>query len=482
MPYEESGPATTGLAHKRQAPAVEICRDVYAGTLRLREKAEKYLPRFPKEDRESYEARKQGSVLFNAFRRTVGGLTGMVFRRDPRPGDDVPERIREHLENIDLAGRHFSVFARDLFEAALIDGHAHIFVDMPPADPDRIRTLADERELRPYWVLIEKQDVLRFRYVLEHGRPVLTAFAYRTCVVVPDGEFGEREVWRIRDYRLEASEDGARRVTYRVFEFQKNASGDGGTWAEVDRGTMSIGRIPLVTCYVRRAGFMTSEPPLLDLALENIKHFQVRSDNDNVLHVASIPILVLKGIQETNTLAIGPTIALKIDDPAGDARFIEPTGGAIEQGRQQLQDIEQRMAALGLAMLQRQTRAAETAEAKRIDKAESDSALAAAARGLRDALEEALELHAMWLDLDAGGSVSVNMDFEHLAIDPSILRELREMVSAGQLSLDTLWDILERYEVLPPAFDPEVERERIAAADVERLPAVAGGLRVGRVV
>lgn len=296
---------------------------------------------------------------------------------------------------------------------------------------------------------------------------MLTAFAYRECVTEADGLYGDKEVERIRHYELVGKPDGPN-VEYRVFEKQEEKA-EGEQWVEIDSGIMGIDRIPLVTAYTNRTGFMTSEPPLLDLALENIKHYQIRSDHDHVLHVASVPIPVFIGMDESDTITWGPHHGIKLPQDA-DAKYLEPQGVALDAGRQHLQDIEARMAVLGLSMLVRETRAAETAEAKRIDKNETDSQLAAAAHGLENAINEALDLHAAWLGMDEGGSADVNRDFEVQHLDPAMVKELREMVASGQLSLETMWAKLVKGEILPDSFDPDEEKSRIEEEMVALAP------------
>src|SRR5690554_1705728 len=105
-------PGAVSLAYLSMQPAVEICRDVMGGTLVMRAKGRAYLPQFPKEEDEQYAQRLGQAVLFNAFAKTVKSLTGMVFRKPIALGEDFPEPIKPHLENIDLAGRHVDVFAR----------------------------------------------------------------------------------------------------------------------------------------------------------------------------------------------------------------------------------------------------------------------------------------------------------------------------------------------------------------------------------
>jgi hypothetical protein len=41
---------------------------------------------------------------------------------------------------------------------------------------------------------------------------------------------------------------------------------------------------------------MRGSPPLLNLALLNIKHWQSQSEQDNILHVARVPLLVAYGL------------------------------------------------------------------------------------------------------------------------------------------------------------------------------------------
>src|SRR5690606_8155183 len=116
--------------------------DVYGGTFTMRDAGKRYLPQHPKEEDDAYKDRLRRAKLFNAFRRTVKGLTGLVFRKDPQIGDDVPEPIVGHLDNIDLTGRDLATFAKALFKSKTKLGHAHILVDWH--GPEGARRRQDE--------------------------------------------------------------------------------------------------------------------------------------------------------------------------------------------------------------------------------------------------------------------------------------------------------------------------------------------------
>jgi hypothetical protein len=72
--------------------------------------------------------------------------------------------------------------------------------------------------------------------------------------------------------------------------------------------------ITLVTLYTKRTGFMCGSPPLLNMALLNIKHWQSQSEQDNILHVARVPILTVFGLEEGQELTIGSSSAASFTD------------------------------------------------------------------------------------------------------------------------------------------------------------------------
>lgn len=475
MPDEKNRPNTPGLAHQRQARAATICRDCYDGPLAIRDAGEKYLPRFPREEEDAYRDRLNTSVFYDAFSRTADGLTGMVFRRPPVLGEELPQEIHDWWENIDLRGTHGDVFSADRHRDGTIDGHFVIFVDMQRPD-GTFRTLEEERAagLRPYWVGIEKQNVLGFRTATIKGHEVITHFRYRTISTERDGEYGEKEVERIREYNLI---DG--QVHYRVHEQtgkeEWTVVEDGALWI---RAGVPMDEIPVSVGYLgEKLGTLESKPPLLSLALENIKHYQLVSDNDNVLHLASVPVMTMIGVdKDGGDIGIGPNAALLLP-PGADAKYVEPQGNGLVAAKERIEKSEYRMATLGLSMLMRDTRAAETATSKRIDKAESDSTLGRQTRASQDALEEAVRLTAKWmgLDLPERGEerwVSLNTDFDNIPLDAGVISALANLVAQGDLSQETLWAALQRGEVLPPDFDPEVERDRLGAGDLDAIRAL----------
>lgn len=471
MAETKQAPDTTGFAWQRQAEAVKLCRDVYGGPLHVRKQGKEYLPQFPRESPEAYKDRLATSVFYDAFGRTVDGLTGMVFRKPPLLADEVPATIRELWENIDGQGAHGEVFLRERHRDGEVDGHFLIFVDMERLEPEAVRTKAQEQAvgLRPYWIGIAKQDVIGFRATTVGGTTRISHLRYKEKLTEPDGEYGERVVERVREYNLR---NGA--VEFIIHAKRVDAEG-GAQWVEDGYGAMSIDEIPVAIGYHGdRVGVLESEPPHLALALENVRHYQLVSDNDNVLHIASVPQLAIFGSDPESEQVVGPHGAWKFTNADARMEYVEPEGNGLEAMARRIEKSEHRMAVLGLSTLMSEVKAPETATSKRITKSESDSSLSSHARATQDAGEEAIRLTAKWLGIerelpDKGAArwLTINNDFENLPLDAQIVAALANLVSAGDLTQETLWAVLQRGGVLPDDFDAEVEREKLDGVEVQ---------------
>ena len=455
---EQDLPNIKSKAVADQAADLRVVRDIAAGSRRLRERSTEYLPQHPAEEAKNYQIRLKRPTFFNAFRKTIEGLVGMVFRVNPQLGEDVPAVIQQHWENIDKEGTHGDVFCRQLLDDGLEAGHAAILVDYPALQNPKGVTLYDERkqDIRPYWVHIHKEDIINFRTIRgPSGERILQQVTLRFTTHEAHGRFGDRVVVRYRVYRL-VPVDGAVTVQWETWEEDESGtprvSGPSGTIAKLER-------IPLVPVYGKADGYLTSTPPLLDLAYRNLLHYQTNSDYFEGLYMGLVPVAVFTGI-EAGQAAIGPHSAVYLPTGASFG-YEETSGNSFGAARQALEDLKGEMAVLGLALLQADTRAAETAASKRLDKAEKDSALSVAARGLQDAIEAALAFHAQYLGLADGGSVKVNRDFLGEPLDGPTITALSTVVAKGQLSLETMWAKLADNQWLPEDFDAEVEKQRL---------------------
>lgn len=474
-------PSTLSKAAEAQVGAVVLCRDLMGGTDKFRERSTVYLPKAPGEDAQNYAVRLRRSVLHNYFRRTVEGLVGLIFRKDPVLGDDVPPAIRGesgHWENIDNAGTHGDVFAADLAQDALIAGHAAILVEFPATGG--VQSAADElpakgkratAKIRPYWIPIRKENILSWRTTVEDGRTVLTQVVLKECTMVPDGEFGEKMQTRYRVlYR-----DDAGVVGFRLLAITENK-----VVVTVDEGTYPTQEeIPIAEVVTSgRRSLFESDPPLKDVADLNVAHYQQWSDYATSIHKTCVPIFVTTGMDPRTDpdgnpidLVLGPNSGIDIPNPEGDAKYVSHDGAALGSCEKALENLKSDIGSLGLAMLAPQKRAAETAEAKRMDKASSDSALSKTARGLQDGIERALQFHANYLRLSDGGSIQINRDFEGLLMDAPVMAAYGILTEKVGLPPRVVLRVLQQGGRIPEDEDLdklEMEMEAAMAAEAER--------------
>lgn len=470
MPDMTQQPDRRGLAQAKMLPLLKVYNDALGGTLAMREAGTEYLPKFEMESEKTYAKRLQSSVFYSATSLTRDALVGLVFRKDPELSRELPEQMQRDGENIDLAGRHFAVFAKDVFRDSW-DGYAVIFVDMQRGDGKRSRAEEEAAGLRPYWLNIRAADILRASPINIRGQEMLGRFAFQQWVTLADGEFGERVEHRVRDYRLELTAGGPR-VVYSVWAKRKTGQTESMRWQVIEgpdylrvggsgpnRGA-PLDEIPASVVYTGYEGFYRATPPLLDLAYENIDHYQQRSEHRKAWQYSRVPIPVFPGMKP-DAVTIAPDKGITTPTPESKPYYLETKNTALEGSRMELLECERRMANLGAQMLYRPDRSNETATARRIENSQSSSRLATAARGLEDALEAAVRLHAKWrreeLEERPGGYVSVAQDFEDFEMDAQMVTALDRAVANGNLRLETFLAALRDGIPVMEAMDPEAE-------------------------
>lgn len=474
-------------AYNQMAPEQKLVRDVTRGALHLRALREEYLPQFPAEHDKKYEIRRKTATLFNATERTVMGLKGLAMKKPPVLSDDVPEVVRGrkevrdeesgevktqkaegHWENIDLAGTHGDVFASEVLEDALTDGHAFVLVDMQKALGEGA-TLEDEIRSgrRPYWVKYRKDQAVNWRAAKINGQLVIGQITFEEVTLEPDGAYGERAVMRYRIFALEEYADvSTREIRHRVrFEVKRKVrdekTNEESFVVEEEGYVTGFDRIPVAVVYGRRTGFLQSQPPLLDLAVLNVSYFQKKSDRDNVLHLCCSPTPVFSGVPEDwNMLVTGSGFGIKL--PLGAAAaYLEPEGVALEESREDLKELRGEMAALGLTMLEGRPEVAVTATETTLDFSEQSSELETVCRSEQDAFELCLGFHARYLGQKSGGSCAIGAHLKSLRLTQQMIQTLSGMAAADQLSLLTLWDMMVRADALPETFNAKTEEERL---------------------
>lgn len=440
----------TSSAVDAMAENLPLVDALMEGTSAMRKAAGKFMPIWPNEDKKAYANRLAVATLFPAYQHTVKILAAKPFSKPLTYSKDVPKRLLKWCEDIDLQGRNLHVFAAGLCEDALARGHCGILVDYPKAVG--VRTQADEAAagVRPYFVHVHPGNILGWKSQRLNGAWALTQLRLLEMVTEEDGEFGEKLIEQVRVLSIGA---------WRIYRQSKNADGKL-AWTLFDEGTTTLKAIPFVPVYGQRLGFLRSQPPLLELAHNNVKHWQSQSDQDTIMHVARVPILVLAGGDENSEITVGAGTAVKLPQGA-TLTFTEHTGDSIEAGAKSLKDLEDQMRQTGAELLV--IKPGNTTEAQTLaDNEPGMCALQRTAEGLEDALDAALQIMAAWVGEPSGGNVTVYKDFGAATLAEASAELLLKSNMAGRLSDRSYFEELQRRGIVSSDRTWDTEAERIS--------------------
>lgn len=342
-----------------------LIRAVLGGTNAMREAGCDYLPRYEVEESADYQVRLDQSTLYPAFSETCAKMKGRAFNEplliDGAPSWFVDDGIEK---NFDLQGRNMDNWAADVFYDGLAMGLTHCLVDSPlsvNADgSDMSEAQVKGAGLRPYAIHIVPERILGWQKD-ENGN--LTQVRIKFTREEP-GEFASDLIPQIRVYTLiEAGtpvKTGRKKtvaaeayVSMQAYEEEETGTGRNKKTEWVPVGApvaMNIPFIPLITFYTKRTGYMTADPPLLELAQLNVKHWQMQSAIDALQLIICVPILCIAGGDGDTAVTIGSKSAMIL--PIGaTAQYVEHTGAAVKSGMDNLQELKSQMRDAGAKLL-----------------------------------------------------------------------------------------------------------------------------------
>lgn len=444
-------PFVRGLEVIAMMPDWGVMAAVTHGTNYIRDMSETYLPQEPREDDDAYQTRVDRSVLSPYTSRLIETAAGAILRKPIHIEGD--QYWLDLAENIDGIGSNINEYARRALVSSLTYGHSAILVDYPAATG--AVNLAEERAMgrRPYFVHIDAPQIWGWRKDSSTNR--LLQVRLHDYTMRPLNEFGEEQVEEMRVIYP---------GRYDLYTLGRSTE----TVELTETGGYSLNEIPLVPIYSNRRGVLVSQPPLLDIANLNITHYQRQADLIHALHIAAMPTLVLEGWDDTTgsaTMGVNYAIAMQ---PGNKAYYVQADATSFDAQMQELQSLEAQMSTLGVTKLFGQKFVAESAEAKRIDQAQSNSVLSIISQELESALNQAFAFAAQYVGIEPP-EITIDRDFDYYRLigqDVSVLAQLNQM---GKISDAMLLEVLRRGEVLPDNINIEDELG-VSANDALQLP------------
>lgn len=446
------------------------CRAASAGQDEVHAKGTQFLPKLKDQSMEDYNAYKLRALYYNAVYRTIAGLNGMLFRKEPII--DTQESVTDLLSDVTLGGISFFVFLQQVAKEILTMGRVGVLVDYPDQAVYGMTVADIERlNLRPTMQLYPTETIINWRSERMLNQYALTLVVLTENHTELKDEFEEKNSTH---YRVLDLIDGKYRQ--RVFTGDDNGREPvqvGNDIFPMINGT-PLNYIPFIFLGVDDTTPEVDKPPLIDLVDINLAHYRLNADYYHGLHFTGLPTPVVSGYtpdDPSQKLYIGSSAAWTFPDPQAKATYLEYTGQGLAAIEKALEKLEQYMAILGARLLSSEKKATETAQTAQIHRAGEDSILSAIAHTIGVGMSKALNIFAEWASAKSENTIEVNNDFIPVSMTPQELTALVSSWQSGAISHETLFNNLQQGEIISADVTFEDEQGRISAT-----PPFTGGM------
>lgn len=468
-------------------PLYYLIRDAIAGEPTVKAARTTYLP-MPnaedqsKENKARYEAYLKRAVFYNVARRTLFGLVGQVFMRDPVI--KVPALLNPLVANATGSGINLTQLAKKAVSVNLAYSRGGILVDYPTTEGQGGASIADleSGNIRPTLYVYNPTEIINWRTTDRGAEEILSLVVlFETWCVQDDGfemkmsgqfrvlrldENGEyiHEVWREPN---PTKADGAKipKGNYTIHE----------TFKPTDAQGKRLREIPFMFFGSENNDANPDNPNFYDLASLNMAHYRNSADYEESCYVVGQPTPVLIGLTEewvTNVLkgvvAFGSRGGIPLPSGA-DAKLLQAEPNTML--KEAMDTKERQMVALG-ARLVEQKEVQRTATEAELEAASEGSTLSTATKNVSAAFEWALKWAARWVGQpDSWVKFELNTDFDIARMTPDERRILIEEWQKGAITFEEMRTGLRKAGV---ATEEDAKAKAKIAQDTADAMALAG--------
>lgn len=375
-------------------PDYELIRDCVKGQREIKKREKKYLPDPDEtepdlaERNARYKAYLARSVFYGVTGRTLRGLVGLVFDKDP--AIEIPDMLKVVKE--DATGSGTSLFQQS--QAALSDvvalGRAGILTDYPKTTAPTNRKDALEGNIRPTITRYRPEDIINWRTRTVGAKTLLSLVVIKESYVVEDDGFAETVGTQHRVLRL--TPEGIYTVElHRDLEQKGMAVFD--SFTPTDGKGQPLREIPFSFIGAEDNDPSMDRSPLLDIAELNLAHYRNSADYEESVFIVGQPTPVLAGLTKQwveealkGRVRLGSRAAIPL--PAGGSAELlqaDPNTMAMEA----MKHKEDQMIALGAKLLENSGTQQTATEATQ-DNVMDNSVLGTCARNVSMAYRKAL--------------------------------------------------------------------------------------------
>ncbi len=417
--------------YQEELPKWELVDDCDKGQKTVKEKTDTYLPRPNPTDRteentERYKAYLLRAVFANYCQRTITGLVGQVYSKDPVV--ELPTTLEPLIEDVDNTGVSLEQQSRKAVRNVLKAGRGALFVDFPITDGEVKRADAVTASIICY----DPKSIINWRVekVGTVNKYTLIVIEEEVTKVDPEDHFQTVPVkeWQVLQLiegvytrsRWEKSMNAQNQEEFIVIEdsISQPTKGSGETWDI----------IPFTFMGSANNDSDIDQSPTYDLAVLNIGHYRNSADYEESVFVVGQPMYLLSGLTQgwvdenfKEGFQVGSRRVAMLP-VGGDGKILQPDANSI--AFEAMGHKEDQMVALGAKIVE-PSKVQRTAKEAGMDEASENSVLSNVAKNVSTAYDIALFWAWEYMDRSVGEpdkiKFELNTDYEISALDPQLL-------------------------------------------------------------
>lgn len=424
-----------------------MVRDCLAGQEAVKAAGDKYLPRpnpedKSKENQDRYSSYKERAVFYNVTRRTLDGLIGQVFVREP-VFDLKNPKLEPLILDVDGASVGINEQAKKTTADTISFGRTGLLTDFPTTDGKVTAAEQEEGFIRPTITLYQPEQIINWRTMVVGARKLLSLVVLKESYTTEDDGFepieGTQyrvlrliegiytvEIWReASDKPVDSGSSAVHQPGQPIWEIVE-------TLVPVDHKGQPFDEIPFDLIGSINNDADVDPAPLYDLAVLNIGHYRNSADYEESCFLVGQPTLFAAGLTEhwvTNVLKgqvqMGSRAALPLPE-GGTAGLLQVSPNSMP--KEAMETKERQMVALGARLVEQRQVQRTAAEAQQEETGET-SILSAVAKNVSAAYTRALKRAAKFVGGSEESTYTLNTDFIAARMTPE---ERAQLISEWQ--------------------------------------------------
>ncbi len=380
--------------------------DCISGERQVKEKNIKYLPVPGDSDimSERYENYLKRAVFYNVAARTLEGMIGQVFLRDPKI--NLPSLLKPLIDDCNGYGVSIDQLSKKALKEVLTKGRGGLFIDYPKSsNPTSLKEL-ETGNIKPIVEFFKPEHIINWRTQQVGAKQMLVLVVLLQDYDYQINEFENKRTCRHIVLRLD--EIGYSSQIYEQGEVYEQVY-------PTDSTGLKFKEIPFVFIGSENNDVFFDKPPFIDICNLNIAHYRNSADYEEACYITGQPTVWFGGLTERwvkdvlkGAVSLGSRGGVLLPE-GGSAGLLQVSPNSMP--KEAMEAKERQMVALG-AKLVEQVSVQRTATEATLESTAETCVLGNVANNVSWAFQRAFEFAGQFVGISTGIEFELNTDFD----------------------------------------------------------------------